>query len=99
MLTLTENELCTTSATACFDCILHFLGISYAKVWLDSQCRNIGGVVGNLEDCKAACKALSGCTAVNFSAALQDCVLRACSTPVPVPTHYVKNYIGYTVDV
>merc|ERR1711909_210340 len=59
---------------------------SFDEIWSDSQCRNIGRGIKNLEECKSACRGKNGCTAVNFCTKGNDCVFRACKEPIPAPT-------------
>ena len=65
---------------------LLLLDDSFDEIWSDSQCRNIGRGIKNLEECKSACRGKTGCTAVNFCTKGNDCVFRACKEPIPAPT-------------
>merc|ERR1712179_614860 len=70
----------------------------FDEIWSDSQCKNIGRGIKDLEVCKAACRGKTGCTAVNFCTKGNDCVLRACKDPIPAPTwKYRDDCKGHTV--
>ena len=69
------------------------------KIWSDLQCKNLGSYRFNLTKCKEKCLSTEVCTAINHKGdqpgETQDCILRACSSPVPSPTLEVLDYQGY----
>ena len=77
--------------------LLLLLDDSFDKIWSDRQCANVGMETMGLEDCKAACRMKSDCTAVNFcpNANKNSCVFRACSNPIPAPTIYNADCRGH----
>ena len=73
-----------------------------SKVWSENQCRNVGNyglAVGiqkaySIHECQEACQKTEDCTAINFKKS-NDCVLRACTLPVPTPIESNHGYEGY----
>ena len=61
----------------------------FPKIWPDVDkggCENLGsGSNTNLAKCKAECRGVQGCTAINYCHG-DDCVFRGCPTPPPTPT-------------
>ena len=75
---------------------IHWIGPT-SNIWSDHQCKHIRNFLGfDLEKCKKKCRETEGCTAINHSSKNKvDCVLRGCSTPVPLPTWSLPNYEGH----
>ena len=73
-----------------------------SKIWSDNQCRNVGrwflaaGIqkAYSIHECQEACQKTEDCTAINFKKS-NDCVLRACTLPVPTPIESNHGYEGY----
>ena len=72
-------------------------------IWSDEQCPNIGHLRGvmyySLLKCVKACGEKPGCTAISYNECDNDCecVLRACTQPVPDPASQLDGYKGYYV--
>ena len=52
----------------------------------------------NIEKCKSACLETPGCTALNYKHE-HVCILKDCSSTVPVPTSSWSGYEGYHLKI
>ena len=65
-------------------------------------CPNIGwGSSGSVDECIQSCRNKEGCTGVNFSPTVPDCVMRGCPVPVPAPSGetLAGGYSAYAVEI
>ncbi|CAL4069008.1 unnamed protein product [Meganyctiphanes norvegica] len=72
----------------------------YEHIWSDDQCRNVGNHFGvSLSECMSFCEETRDCTAIGHEdGSGEDCVLRACEQPVPIPDWSVPPYKGYFLN-
>ena len=78
-------------------CIAKWVGPT-DNIWISDQCQFIDQIkFPNVDQCKTSCSEREGCTAINYMAIDNDCILRKCYQPVPLPITAVRNWNGFYV--
>ena len=68
------------------------------NIWISDQCKFIHQIeLPSVDQCKTACSETEGCTAINYMAIDNDCILRKCYQPVPLPITAVRNWKGFYI--
>jgi len=70
----------------------------FNNVWMDIQCQHLVNYPSTpLQQCQDNCLVNNTCTAINFKAENNFCVLRACGRPVPAPNGTAEGFVGYAL--